>query len=384
MLEVGPGLTFLDVLLTEIARHGFDDIILLAGHLGDQIATRYNNASFLGANIRVLREPEPAGTGGALSRIRQLLDPVFLLMNGDSWFDINLRSFAAALPSDALGKIALRQEVDTARFGTVQLQGDRILSFSEKAAASKNGLISCGIYLLRRELVSVRKSAYSLETDAFPTVALKRKLCGEVYDNYFLDIGLPETFEQANREVPRRRRRPAAFLDRDGVLNLDVGHAHRPDQLQWMPNATAAIRYLNDRGYFVFVVTNQAGVAKGLYDESAILAFHDNMQWHLFESGAHIDAFYYCPYHSDALVPQYRIAEHPDRKPSPGMILRAGQEWPIEAEGSFLIGDQKSDLEAAAAAGLPGYHFDGSDLLALVKSITSISKPAALTCAGAI
>ncbi|MBY0227254.1 MAG: HAD-IIIA family hydrolase [Hyphomicrobium sp.] len=220
--------------------------------------------------------------------------------------------------------------------------------------------------------------------DAFPAIALQGRLCGEVYDNYFLDIGLPATFEEARSQLPRRRHRPAAFFDRDGVLNLDTGYAHRPADLRWMNNAEAAVRYLNDRGYFVFVVTNQAGVAKGLYDESAVVAFHNVMQQHLLERGAHIDAFYYCPYHSDALVPQYRISEHPDRKPAPGMILRAGREWPIIVESSFLIGDQKTDLEAATAAGLPGYHFDGSDLLGLVKAIIDVPKSVNLDCAGAI
>lgn len=160
-------------------------------------------------------------------------------------------------------------------------------------------------------------------------------------------MGLPETYEEAMREVPRRRFRPAAFMDRDGVLNADTGYAHRPEDLVWIAGARESVLSLNEAGYFVFVITNQAGVARGYYSERDIAAFHDQMQNDLAEIGAHVDAFYYCPFHPQAAVEAYRDAQHPDRKPSPGMILRAMREWPVERAGSFLIGDRQTDLEAA-------------------------------------
>ena len=163
--------------------------------------------------------------------------------------------------------------------------------------------------------------------------------------------------------------RPCAFLDRDGVLNHDIGYAYRPQDLRWMPGAREAVRLLNQSGYLTVVVTNQSGVARGLYTEAHVEEFHAAMQAGLAEIGARIDAFYFCPYHSEGMVERYLACDHPDRKPNPGMILRAMQDLPIEVAGSFLIGDRDSDLAAAAAAGLPSALFAGDDLEALIRAM---------------
>ena len=369
LLEVAPDLPFLDVLIENVARQGFTRVLLIAGHLGNQIDARYHQKTIRGAHISVLREPAPAGTGGALALARELLDPWFLLCNGDTLFDINLRAFVAQRPQHALGKIALRRVADPARYGSVQLDDERITAFGEKRAGNTRwGLISAGVYVLHRDAAGRLATPSSLEIDLFPELAAHGQLAGEIFDGYFLDMGLPDTFALAARDIPGRRRRPAAFLDRDGVLNLDVGHAHRPDQLQWIPGAQQAVRYLNDAGYFVFVVTNQAGVAKGYYSEPDVHAFHDQMQRDLAAAGAYVDAFYYCPYHADATTPQYRAVAHPDRKPAPGMILRALDEWPVEVDGSFLIGDHDTDMAAARAAGIRGVLFESDNLHAAVRA----------------
>jgi D-glycero-D-manno-heptose 1,7-bisphosphate phosphatase len=93
------------------------------------------------------------------------------------------------------------------------------------------------------------------------------------------------------------------------------------------------------------------------------------MQDELAESGAHIDAFYHCPFHPDGTVEKYRVADHPDRKPNPGMVLRALSEWPVDRSRSFLVGDKPSDMEAAARAGLPGHRYQGGDLAAFISRI---------------
>lgn len=156
--------------------------------------------------------------------------------------------------------------------------------------------------------------------------------------------------------------RPAAFLDRDGVINVDRGYVHRPDQVEWVAGARETVRRLNDLGYRVVVVTNQAGVAHGYYDEESVHSLHAWMQEQLAGQGAFIDAFYYSPYHPDAKLAQFRI-DHIDRKPGPGMILRAMSELNIDKNRSFLIGDKTIDIEAAQAAGIPGFLFSGGDLL---------------------
>ena len=102
-------------------------------------------------------------------------------------------------------------------------------------------------------------------------------------------------------------KRPAAFLDRDGVLNEDTGYVHHPDQVRWVAGAREAVRWLNDAGYLVFIVTNQAGVARGLYSEEHIIDLHGWMSTELRRHGAHIDCFEYCPYHPEGVVERYRL-----------------------------------------------------------------------------
>jgi D-glycero-D-manno-heptose 1,7-bisphosphate phosphatase len=163
--------------------------------------------------------------------------------------------------------------------------------------------------------------------------------------------------------------RPAVFLDRDGVLNQDIGYAHRPDQIVWVAGVGAAIRRLNDAGFLIFVVTNQAGVARGYYDEAAVLRLHRWMAEALeAAAGARIDAFYYCPHYPEGTREGYGM-RCSCRKPAPGMLLRAMADWPVDAARSFLIGDKQSDIQAAEAAGVRGHLFHGGSLLDRVETI---------------
>ena len=193
-------------------------------------------------------------------------------------------------------------------------------------------------------------------------MASNGRLFGTLQHGYFIDIGLPRTVDQARRDVPSVVRRPALFLDRDGVINIDHGYVHRWDQLDLLPGLAEVIRAFNEAGWFVFVITNQAGVARGYYDESAIDLLHDQIRDWLAARGAHVDQFYYCPLHPQGSVAAYR-AESSDRKPGPGMLLRAFAEWPVDVEQSFLVGDQETDMAAAAAAGIKGHLFKGSDIV---------------------
>ena len=155
--------------------------------------------------------------------------------------------------------------------------------------------------------------------------------------------------------------RPAAFLDRDGVLNVNHGYVGSPDRWEWIEEAREAVATLNRAGYLVFVVTNQSGIARGMYDERA---FASLMAWvadRLALTGGHFDAVYLCPHGPDDGCDC--------RKPLPGMLLRAMDEWPVRREGSFLVGDSDTDLQAAEAAGVSGYLFSGGSLLSFVENL---------------
>jgi D-glycero-D-manno-heptose 1,7-bisphosphate phosphatase len=151
--------------------------------------------------------------------------------------------------------------------------------------------------------------------------------------------------------------RPAAFLDRDGVLNIDHGYAYRPEQLEWIEGAAEAVRLLNEAGYYVLVVTNQSGVARGFYNETDVRSLHAHMQEILSAHGAHIDAFYYCPHHPDGDIKSLAV-QCRCRKPSPGMLEQAAREWPIDISASFLIGDRDHDMAAASAFNIRGVKFN--------------------------
>jgi len=368
--EIAPGVRFLDLLLLNASRMGFTDLVLLAGHLGEQVEAAYQGKRLGESAVRVVREREPLGTGGALRQVEDLLEDRFVMMNGDSFFDINLRALTAGLLPTSGARLALRRVEDVSRYGSVMLEGRQVTSFAEKnPAITGAGLINGGVYFLSRDAAARLPSPSSIEADLFPKLAAERRLEGQVFGGYFLDIGLPETLAQAKRETAQLCLRPAAFLDRDGVLNEDKGYTHRPEDLVWKPEAREAVRLLNDRGYLVIVVTNQAGVARGYFDEGAVMAFHAAMQAQLAEAGAFVDAFYHCPYHGEGTVAAYTVENHPDRKPNPGMILKAMAEHPVIPERSFIIGDNPSDLEAGRRAGLPGHLYTDGSLKALVSQI---------------
>ncbi len=372
LLEISPGVRFLDVVLEEAARHGFTDLVLLAGHLGDQVEAAYQHKTIYEARVSVVREDIPQGTGGALRCASGRLAPSFLMGNGDSFFELNLRDFARPLGGGVLARIALREVSDPSRYGAITLSSNRITRFIEKSPDLVGpSLVNGGLYMVSSQILNHIHGPCSIETELFPTLAAANVLEGQQFNNYFLDIGVPDSYAQARAELPKRRHRPAAFLDRDGTLTKDEGYTHNPSDLVLLPGAAQAVRELNNGGYLVVMVTNQAGVAHGFYQEAQVHAFNAALSEALAKEGAHIDAVYYCPYHSEAKDPRYRVANHPDRKPNPGMIARAAADWPIDLSRSFLIGDSDADMAAAANAGLTGYRVssDRSVLEAVVQAI---------------
>lgn len=160
--------------------------------------------------------------------------------------------------------------------------------------------------------------------------------------------------------------RAAVFFDRDGCLNQDLGYVVRRADFHWLPGAKAAVRLVNRHGALAFVVTNQSGIARGLYGTADVAALHAWMSADLAAEGAWIDAYRCCPHHPEAgNGPYTRPCDC--RKPKPGMILALMRAWGVDPRRSFLVGDQPRDVQAAEAAGIAGYRVEPGDLLPAVR-----------------
>lgn len=155
--------------------------------------------------------------------------------------------------------------------------------------------------------------------------------------------------------------KPALFLDRDGVINVDRGYVDRVSDWEWIEGAIDCIKNFRARGWFIFVITNQSGIAFDSYTEADMQSVHDHMEAELKSAGTHVDEIFSCPFHPEATNPKFRKDSF-DRKPKPGMLLQAMAAFPVNREASFMIGDKKTDIVAAHAAGVGGFLFTGGNL----------------------
>ena len=174
--------------------------------------------------------------------------------------------------------------------------------------------------------------------------------------------GMSESLEPITNKSHARQ---AVFIDRDGTLNEDIGYVSRPEELVLYPWSADAVRLINDSGLLAVVITNQSGIARGMYTEKTLAEIHSRMIRELAEQGARIDAVYYCPHHPDVGNHRYRL-ECDCRKPQPGLLKAAARDHDIDLARSFVIGDKASDMKLAehtgarAALVLTGY---GSETL---------------------
>ncbi len=369
---------FLAWVLRELCRFGVEEALLLTGHLGEKVEEALPAiVATLPKPMRVIcaREPVQAGTGGALYHARALLAERFLLCNGDSWLDTNLAHMLAAAasdPAEIAGRMLLRRLPDASRYGVAELEGDRIAGFLERPTPGSPGTINAGVYLLGRAVLDAITPVCSLERDVLPGLAAAGRLRGTVAEGYFIDIGIPADFERAQTEIPAKLHRRALFLDRDGVINHDHGYVGSRDRFEFIQGAKDAVRRAVDAGWHVFIVTNQSGIARGLYSEAEFAALMEWVADEMRAAGATIDDLRYAPTHPEAKLAAYR-REHLWRKPGPGMLLDLIDHWQLDPTRCLMVGDQPTDLAAAEAAGVAAYLFPGGDLDAFVSPRLTIT-----------
>ncbi len=244
---------------------------------------------------------------------------------------------------------------------------DRPLNRAEDRAAVLAGLASVALVTFFDERTPValikeaRPDVYvkggDYDMEALEETAVVRSWGGESLAIPFVDgYSTTSLVKRIRAGAPRK----AAFLDRDGVINLDRAYVHQWDEFEFVPGAVDAMRRLREAGYALVVVTNQSGLARGMYTEAQFQELTRHMRAALAEAGAEVEAVYHCPHHPKGSVPELAV-DCDCRKPEPGMILRAAKELNLSLADSFLVGDKPSDIEAARAAGLGRAYIVQSD-----------------------
>ncbi len=345
------GKPFLAYILDRLAAAGAKRIVLAVSYHYEVIEA-YFRRQYRTLQIDYSVEETPLGTGGA---IRQAAEKVvaddFLVLNGDTLFDIDFAKFYAFHQTNSAPiSVALRQVEDTSRYGSVETDGALLTAFCEKTESIGEGLINGGIYAINRAwlLQQTQPEKFSFERDLLQPLAPQRHFCGLAFSDYFVDMGVPADYQRAKQEIPQRFPKDRfLFLDRDGVLNERIvgDYVRRWAQWKWLPGAKEAVARLTKAYERAFVVSNQQGIGKGLMTAADVAAIHERMRAEIAEQGGHIDRVYICP--------SLASANDPNRKPDIGMALQAVADFPeVCLNDSVMIGDSVSDMEFGWRCGM--------------------------------
>lgn len=346
-------LPFLHYLLNYLSNQGVKEVFLCVG-FKHEVIVRYFGDHFRDIKIFYTIEKELLGTGGAIMPVLSKWKEPFFLLNGDTFFEADLKSFSEAFfKLRPLASLSLKPVFNQDRYGAVQLDGQQITAFTEKKFI-ESGWINAGVSILTSEIFEGKLpgDVFSYEKDLFEKKAASHFLHGFVQDEYFIDIGIPEDYERAQKEIPMRfftktHSAKFLFLDRDGVINkhLPGDYVKNIGQFEFLPGVLEAIVKFNQFFSRIVIVTNQQGIGKGLYTEEDLNVVHTFMLDKVKEAGGRIDAVYFCP----------SLEKNNDlcRKPNVGMGLQAKSDFPeIDFEQSVMIGDSLSDLQFGRNLGM--------------------------------
>lgn len=346
------GKPFLEYLMDNMINYGAEEFILCVGYKYEIIESYFKD-NFKGIPVKYSIEKELLGTGGAIKQGFDLFDiDNAVILNGDTFVKMDYSDFYKRMKDEKLG-LSLKYVDNASRYGLVKTEGDRVVEFTEKKDSVEAGYINDGIYFVKKSLLENMPRKFSFEKDLLEHEV--NRIRPEFYraEDYFIDIGIPESYAKACRELKYHigGKNKALFLDRDGVINVDKHHVYRIEDCEFVDGIFDLCREYKKQGYLIIVVTNQAGIAKGVYTEEDYFKFRDYVHEEFEKQRCAIDAEYYCPYHTEATIDKYRKNSY-DRKPNPGMLLKAASDYNIDLSKSILIGDKESDIEAGIAAGV--------------------------------
>ena len=353
---------FISYIIEELEKAKIKKVIILAGYMGSLIKKIFSKNK----NINVIIEKKPLGTGGSIVSAIKHLDKYFLLLNGDSYINLNLKSKILNY-SNSYSKIFITQNKN---YKSNKLLNKLYLNKNRKVIFSKSkSFMYSGVSIFKKsDFSKYKKNTFiSLENTILNNLIKTEKIYGEINNENFIDIGTKKNFLKAKKNIKKILKKKCFFFDRDNTLICDKGYTFRKKDLKWMPGAKKAIKFLNENNYLVIVITNQSGVARGYYTEKHVEEFHKYLNESLYKDKAYIDDFFYCPFHENGLG-KYKKKTNL-RKPGNLMIKNSIKKWNINIKESHFIGDGFADELAAKKSNLKFTYTDNKNLLYLVKNI---------------
>lgn len=375
------GMPILEREIRSLASQGFTDLILTVGYLADKIMAYFRDGSQLGVKIDYFVEETPLGNAGALFQLREKIDEEpFFLLNADAAFDVDFNRMLDYHKKHG-GLVTLFTHPNSHPYDSGLIIADKDgnvekwLSKEDERPKWYNNRVNAGLHIIDPKVLEL--SLKNLEIDSetgFPKgkVDLDRQilkpLCGTgkmfCYDSpeYVKDMGTPERFHQVEADYKNgvvqaknlHNKQKAIFLDRDGTINKYVGFLRNIDDFELIDGVAEAIKRINQSRYLAIVVTNQPVIARGEVTWDELHEIHKKMETLLGKNGAYIDGIYICPHHPDKGFegerPEYKF-ECDCRKPKPGLLLQAAQDFNIDLSQSYMIGDSSRDVEAGKNAG---------------------------------
>ena len=375
------GMPILEREIRSLASQGFKDLILTVGYLADKIIAYFGDGSRLGVKIDYFVEETPLGNAGALFQLREKIgDEPFFLLNADAAFDVDFNRMLDYHKKHG-GLVTLFTHPNSHPYDSGLIIADKNshvekwLSKEDERPQWYNNRVNAGLHVIDPKILGLSYKNLDIDTTTgFPKgkVDLDRQilkpLCGTgkmfCYDSpeYVKDMGTPERFHQVEEDYKNgvvqaknlHNKQKAIFLDRDGVINKHKGFLRHIDDFELIEGVSDAIKHINQSGYLAIVVTNQPVIARGEVTWDELHEIHKKMETFLGKDGAYIDGLYICPHHPDKGFegerPEYKF-DCECRKPKPGLLMQAANDFNIDLSLSFMIGDSQRDVEAGRNAG---------------------------------
>jgi D,D-heptose 1,7-bisphosphate phosphatase len=348
---------FLQYLINNLSRYPFNKIYILTGYKNKIIHNNFHNKVSNLTKIICLKEKKAMGTGGALLNLKKFKMNDFILVNGDTIFDIDIKNLINLFKKNKLGCIGLtlsNKNTDSLKLNSLGLNKN-IIYYKKKG-----NLINGGIYFFKKNFLNkLPNKLSSLENDVLPKLIKKKLIIGKYYKNFFLDIGTRKYLKSSGKKLKKYFKRPATFLDRDGVINYDHGYVHKMKDFHFKKGVISGLKYLIKKKYFIFIITNQAGIAKGKFKENDFLNLQTDLKRKLLKTNIKFDDIQYCPYHPNGKILKYKKKSNL-RKPGNKMIKNIFDKFLIDKRNSFMIGDKNTDKKCAKKSKLKFFYAENN------------------------